>query len=123
MIVRNSGRPRVDQDAYPASVHNHMDSGLGGQWMLSLGFPYVDILRHTISFGDVRDMEITNTRRGCGQRTRGMGRNRVEQSRSRQDPRTIDSITRFLVPNLDRFVNIPPGTASSEHRSRLDGYV
>lgn len=45
--------------------------------MLSLGFPYVDILRHTICFGDVQDMEITNTRRGCAQRTRGMGRNRV----------------------------------------------
>ena len=51
-------RPRfrstaVGQNAYPASMHNYLKSGLSGQWVQLLGFRHVDIVRHPICFGDV----------------------------------------------------------------------
>ena len=80
-------------------MHNHVYSGLSGQWMLVLGFPYVDILRHTICFGDVQDMGITNSGWGLAMNAGDAGSDRVEKSGTDQDLEGLklsDSITRLL---------------------------
>ena len=67
--------------------------------MLVLGFPYVDILRHTICFGDVQDMGITNSGWGVAMNAGDAGSDRVEKSGTDQDLEGLklsDSITRLL---------------------------
>jgi hypothetical protein len=64
-----------------------------------------------------------NNKYTAGLRTKNAGYGE-EQGRTESEP-TRPSNSRLdhkvAVPNLDRFVNICPGTASSEHRSRRDG--
>lgn len=83
MVVRDSGRPQSARTrAYPASMHNHLDSGLVNQWLLVLGFPYVDVWRHTSCFGDVQDMEITNSYRRGRAKNAGDAQRGVQQGRA-----------------------------------------
>ena len=77
-------------------MHNHVYSGLGGQWMLVLGFPYVDIQRHTVCFGDVQDMGITNSGWGVAMNAGDAGSDRVEQSGTDKALKLSDLITRLL---------------------------
>ena len=80
-------------------MYNHVYSGISGQWMLVLGFLYVDILRHTICFGDVQDMGITNRWWDLERDAGDAGSDRVEKSGTDQGLEGLklsDSIKKLL---------------------------